>query len=584
MQSFCGRYVVVFNGEIYNYESLRQSIEAKFSFNAWRGTSDTEVLATAIAHWGVEATLPKLNGMFAFAVFDRKARTLTLARDRFGEKPLYYGWSAGSLLFASELKAIRAVPGFAASIEPDAVAGFLRYCYVPTPLSIYQGIFKLEPGKFVIFDAETSPGVIPAPTEYWSASRIAIAATENRLELSDSEAIDIIEQNILRAVELRMHADVPLGAFLSGGIDSSAVVAAMQVRSSRPVKTFCIGFSEGGFDESQYAKQVANHLGTEHTEYIATPADALAVVPDLPSMYDEPFADVSQIPTYLVSRLARRSVSVSLSGDGGDELFGGYNRHSWGPHVWSRMRLVPRPIRALLSNGLQSVSTGQWDRLFSRIASNSRSSGPTLPGLKIHKLARILGARSEIELYDRLVSFWDSRVAMPANFSKSRFNESTEREHSLSFAEDMMIRDTITYLPDDILVKVDRASMAVSLEARVPLLDPDVFELAWRLPANCRIRGGVGKWALREFVYRHVPRTLIDRPKAGFAVPIADWLRGPLRSWADDFLSYRSLSSSGLLDPEAVGSVWKAHLQGGSGNEYHLWSVLMLQAWLDARA
>jgi asparagine synthase (glutamine-hydrolysing) len=583
MHSASGRYVVTFNGEIYNYRELREELAAGGGAPAWRGHSDTEVLLAAFEHWGVEGALSRANGMFALALWDRANRRLVLARDRFGEKPLYYGWSRGVFWFGSELKALRALPEFGRSTDPRAVAALLRFGYVPTPLSIHAEVAKLPQGSYLEVDPAAAPRDA-APRAYWSPLQVAATASRAPLQLTDAAAIDAVDAALERAVKLRMHADVPLGAFLSGGIDSTSVVAAMQRSSTRPVRTFSIGFREGAYNEADDARRVAEHLGTDHTELIVTPEEAQGVIPRLAAMYDEPFGDSSQIPTFLVSELARNHVTVALSGDGGDELFGGYNRHVWGPRIWRRLRRLPAAPRRAAYLALTRTPPAVWDAV-------GAIAGPVVPSLrhrglsyKARKLGRVIAARSEAELYRTVASFWsEPPVTAAADASVGLMMNPDAWPTELPFAERMMAVDAAAFLPDDILVKVDRASMAVSLEARVPILDPVLFSLAWSLPPGMRVRDGVGKWVLRQALYKHVPRELIERPKAGFGVPVDVWLRGPLRPWAEELFGEAALSRSGMLQPTPIRQLWRRHLAGDVGHEHCLWTVLMLQAWF-ARA
>jgi asparagine synthase (glutamine-hydrolysing) len=577
MHSASGRYVVAFNGEIYNHGALRVELERAGAAPRWRGHSDTEVLLAAIEHWGVGGALERSNGMFAFALWDRSRATLILARDRFGEKPLYVWQSARGLAFASELKALREAPGWRGDVDRDAVAALLRFDYVPDRQCIYRGVWKLAPASYAEFAAAGSE---PRIMRFWDAAGAAYRASRSPLDASDAEAIDGLEQALRRAVGMRMQADVPLGAFLSGGIDSSVVVAMMQAQSPRPVRTFSIGFDDEAYNEAHHAAAVASHLATDHTELIVQPADALAVVPALPRLYDEPFADASQIPTYLVCAMARRHVTVALSGDAGDELFGGYNRHHWIPRLWRMLERLPLPMRRAGAGGVLALSPGTWDQVVGVAARVTGRPAPRTPGDKLHKLARVVGARSVQDLYLRLVTFWDTPEAVVIGASTSE--PKLPWDDRLATAEAVMAADTQSYLPDDILVKVDRASMGVSLETRVPLLDPEVYDYAWRLPMRMKIRNGVSKWALRETLYRHVPQALIDRPKSGFGIPIDAWLRGPLRDWAEHLLDESRLRQGGYLRPEPVRTAWREHLSGRRNWQYHLWSVLMFEAWRDA--
>lgn len=584
MVSTSGQFVIVFNGEIYNHASLREEIQlASGKLQEWRGYSDTETLLAAFELWGVEAALNKCVGMFALALWDRKEGTVTLARDRMGEKPLYYGWQGEVFLFASELKAFRAHPAFRGAIDRNALALFFRYNYIPTPWTIYQGVRKLSPGSFLVV---RSDGEKCEPTAYWSARTAAEDGQSHLFEGSDEEARDELDRVLRDAVAGQMVADVPLGAFLSGGIDSSTVVALMQAQSSRPIRTFTIGFVGAAYNEAKYATAVARYLGTKHTELYVTPEDAMTVIPDLAGMYDEPFADSSQIPTFLVAKLARRHVAVALSGDGGDELFGGYNRHDWLPRIWQRLETVPKPLRAMLAGGLTMLSPRLWDILFyglGQILPKGWQGSYVAPGDKMHKLADIVKACSPEEMYTELVSFWrQSEKLLVGGGVQPVFSLDTFGKAGIEdFAHRMMSLDMRSYLPDDILVKVDRAAMAVSLETRIPMLDHRVVEFAWRLPLGMKIRGGQGKWLLRQVLYQYVPPEFVERPKMGFGLPLGAWLRGPLREWAEELLDESRLQREGFLYPGPIRKKWHEHLSGRRNWAYHLWSVLMFQAWLE---
>jgi asparagine synthase (glutamine-hydrolysing) len=586
MASLSGRYVMVFNGEVYNHTVLRSELE-KVNF-VFRGHSDTEVMLAAIDYFGLEPALKRFNGMFALAIWDRKERALMLARDRVGIKPLYYGWVGPLFVFASELKAITAIPGFANPIDRNALAAYLRFSYVPTPYSIYQGIHKLEPGTFLTIDSALASAKPDAETlasrstTYWSARDVAESNNTNRFKLSDDEASNGLEELLRDAVATRMEADVPLGALLSGGIDSSMVVALMQAQSREAVKTYSIGFDEGNYDEAGHAKAVARHLRTEHTELYVSHRQAMDVIPSLPTLYGEPFGDSSQIPTFLVSQLAGKSVTVALSGDGGDELFGGYNRYLWVPALWRRFHQIPRPARQAVANAIRFGSPASWDRVFA-------TTSPILPsrfrvsiaGHKMHRLADVLGDRTMAETYRNLASQWPApaSIVLDAREPQTMLDDAPALG---DFTERMMWMDFATYLRDDILTKLDRASMSVSLEARVPLLDHRLAEFAWRLPKNFKIREGQGKWLLRQVLYRYVPRELIDRPKQGFTIPLEHWLRGPLREWAEELLDERRIAEAGYFDPAPIRKAWREHLSGRHNRQHHLWSVLMFQAWLES--
>jgi len=584
MHSPAGRYVITFNGEIYNHAELRAELIAEGCAAEWRGHSDTETLLAGFERWGIKPTLQRASGMFAFGLWDRKERTLTLARDRLGEKPLYYGrlqGSSGPFLFASELKAMRQYPGFDPQIDREALALMLRYLVVPTPLSIYQGISKLPAGTMLTL---ASAATEPAIEQYWSGADVARRGLANPVPPDPQAAADELEQVLERAVGRQLMADVPLGAFLSGGVDSSTVVAIMQKLSTRPVKTFTIGFHEDDYNEAVHAKAVARHLGTDHTELYVTAAQAMEVIPRLPAMYDEPFADSSQIPTHLISALARQQVKVALSGDGGDEMFGGYSRYVLTAGFWSRIAAIPLPLRAAAARGLTFIPASAWDRFGVAV-------GGLLPrllrfarlGEKIHKGAPMLRSGTLEELYDGMLSQWrdPTEVVIGAPSGTAAAALDIAALEGMGGVERMMAQDMLFYLADDILVKVDRAAMAVSLETRVPLLDPEVVEFAWRLPLDMRIRGGTTKWALRQVLYRHVPKALIERPKMGFGIPLETWLRGPLRDWAEALFDERRLRSEGYFHAAAVRAAWAAHLRGQSNQTFKLWSVLMFQSWLD---
>jgi asparagine synthase (glutamine-hydrolysing) len=641
MHSVSGRFVMTFNGEIYNHSELRGLLSATLlgaPAQPWRGHSDSETLLACLEAWGLEETLKKTVGMFAIALWDKQTGTLHLARDRFGEKPLYYGWAssarsaAPAFVFGSELKALRAYPGFSNPVSREALGLYMRFTYVPAPYSIYQNIFKLEPGCMLSITTDfrtnssttinsafpkagklleaaylpTAPSThIRPPTvqgglrmhRWWSLASVVEAGAQNQIN-SEDEALENLEQRLKDAVRVQSLADVPLGAFLSGGVDSSCIVALMQAQASTPVKTFTLGFEEAGFDESPYAQAVAEHLGTEHNELFVSAKQAQAVIADLPAMYDEPFADSSQIPTHLVCKAAHQQVTVALSGDAGDELFGGYNRYFWGPRIWSRLAWLPYPARNALGAAIRAVPIAGWDAL-------SRPVNALLPasknfvraGDRAHKLAASLeGVHNLDELYNSLVSEWQDPAQVvkgaggescgetggllrePASMLSDPWPKAGAEQHQLR----MMYRDSMTYLPDDILCKVDRAAMATSLETRLPFLDHRVAELAWRLPLNMKIRNGQGKWALRQVLYKYVPKELIDRPKAGFAIPVGQWLRGPLKDWAETLLDEKRLEFEGYFHPKPIRDKWLQHLTGRYDHTSSIWAVLMFQSWLES--
>jgi asparagine synthase (glutamine-hydrolysing) len=581
MVSASGRWVVTFNGEIYNFVSLRARLAAEGS--RFRGDSDTEVLLEAIERWGLEAAVDACEGMFAVAAWDAHLHELHLLRDRLGEKPLYFGWVGRRFAFASELKSLRALPGFVPELDRRAVALFLRHNCVPAPLTCYRGIAKMGPGQLLTLGPRARPGDEPEARCYWSARHVVEAARRHPLSGPPSELVDRVEAVLDEAVAARMVADVPVGAFLSGGVDSSLVVALMRRHSTRPVKTFTVGFAERAFDESVDAGAVAAHLGTDHTTLAVTDKEALDVIPELPTIWDEPFADSSQIPTLLVSRLARSQVTVSLSGDGGDELFGGYNRHAWLERLWRRSAWLPPRARRALGRSLAQLPPGVVDGAARLGDALPRRWQVRNPATKLAKVGKVLAAEDVEGAYLALVSHWDEPEALVRGTGPvaSLASEPSEWAELGGVTEQMLWLDLVGYLPDDILVKLDRAAMSASLESRVPFLDRAVVELAWRLPMETKLRGGVTKWALRQVLYRHVPAALVERPKMGFGLPIGPWLRGPLRPWAEDLLDERRLRHGGVLDPLPVRRAWQQHVSGRRDLGYELWDVLSLQAWLD---
>lgn len=591
MHSANDRYVIAFNGEVYNYTDIRTELESGRLAPAWRGHSDTETILAAIQAWGLPATLKKMIGMFALALWDKQSRTLALARDRLGEKPLYYGWqgreNARTFLFGSEIKALKAHPAFDADIDRGALCLLLRHSYIPAPYSIYSGIAKLEPGCLLTISlAQPVPEII----KYWDATAVARSGTANSFVGTPADAVDALEILVKDAVHKQMMSDVPLGAFLSGGVDSSTVVALMQAQSSRPVKTFTIGFSEPEYNEAVHAKAVATHLGTDHTELYVAPDQAMAVIPRLPELYCEPFADSSQIPTFLVSQLARRHVTVSLSGDGGDELFAGYNRYQLTAQLWRKLAWLPSVLRAAAATAIRALPPDAWTHAAAWIPGAARHSALAGFGNKLHKAAGVLTSRTVDDLYLGLVS----QIHSPTHWVKGESGRSAVEPPTkltgnrpnldgLNDVEKMMALDAVSYLPDDILCKVDRAGMGVSLEGRVPFLDHRVFEFAWSLPLDYKLRDGQTKWPLRQVLHRYVPKSLIERPKMGFGIPLGEWLRGPLRSWAEELIGSDRLRREGYFYPEPIRSMWQEHLSGKRNWHHQLWCVLMFQAWLEVQ-
>ncbi len=564
MISGSGRYVLAFNGEIYNHHEIRNKLDAA-SQVVWRGHSDTESLLAAIDSWGLERALKATVGMFAFALWDRQERILSLARDRMGEKPLYYGWQSGVLLFGSELKALRSHPAFEAEIDREVIPLYLRHGYIPAPWSIWKDIRKLEPGTWVSFKAKDR-NQHPEPTPYWSLTDEAIKAQSATYLGSNNDAINELERLLKQSISGQSIADVPLGAFLSGGIDSSLVVALMQAQSTRPVKTFTIGFEDSGYNEAEHAKAVAKHLGTDHTELYVTHVDAQQVIPLLPEIYDEPFADYSNIPTFLVSRLAREHVTVSLSGDGGDELFGGYTHYTLFNSWHKRASKIPNYARQKLGAIIKLLPVSEHNRYKRRI----------------ELMADLLKADSPTAFYNAINQGWISADQILRSSSErpywntcgalnSKFN--TPLDH-------VLITDMMTYLPDDILVKVDRAAMANSLETRVPLLDHRIVEYSLSLPHKLKTGSGHEKWVLRQLLYKYVPQKLVDRPKKGFSMPLGQWLKGPLRGWAEDLLNPEKIMEDGILNSVPINRKWKEHVDGVTKWDAQLWSVLTFQAWI----
>lgn len=579
MISADGRWALAFNGEIYNHQELRQELEAHG--HRFRGHSDTESLLEGIAIWGLQATLRQCRGMFALALWDRRERSLSLARDRFGEKPLYYARCGDALLFASELKALHCYPGFQPTVDSDVLCLYLRHNYVPQPFSIYRGTAQIPPGCILKHDAS---GKITEPQPYWTLNETIETALADPWNASEEEAVESLEHLLLQVVSERMEADVPLGALLSGGIDSSTVVALMQRHGGKDVRTFSVGYADGNYNEAAHAARVAEHLGTCHTELSVKPDDVLELIPRLPDLYDEPFADASQLPTTLISQLTRDHVTVAMTGDGGDEVFAGYNRYFWALRLMYMADWAPMILRRAAATSIRILSPAAWDRLFSLVAPllphNLRFS---LPGDKLHKVAGVLSYSDLSDLYTRLISHWPK----PQDLLYGEYEANLVRELEMNAptgvdgARLMMYLDTLSYLPGDILTKVDRAAMSTSLETRVPLLDHRLVEFAWRLPTGFLIRKGKGKHLLRQVLHRHVPPGLVERPKMGFAVPLDSWLRGPLREWAEELLDENRLRREGVLNPEPIRQKWAEHLTGRRNWQYQLWGILMFQAWQE---
>jgi asparagine synthase (glutamine-hydrolysing) len=579
MVSQQGRYVMVFNGEIYNFGELKATLSRLG--HQFRGHSDTEVMLAAFTEWGVTAAVGKFVGMFAFAIWDTEARVLHLGRDRLGEKPLYYGWMGEILLFGSELKALVAHPQWQGNIDRQALALFIRHGYIPAPHSIYTGINKLPPGTILSLPASQPQAA--SPVVYWDLQTAVTEGQSQPFRGSDAEAITHLDELLRSTIKEQTIADVPLGAFLSGGVDSSTVVALMQAQSIRPIKTFSIGFTEPKYNEAEYAKAVATHLGTDHTELYVTPIEAIAVIPHLPTLYDEPFADSSQIPTYLVSKLAREHVTVSLSGDGGDELFCGYSRYFTAQKIWDKIGWLPVGIRQFYAKLLRSVSVDRWDEIIAQIGKAVPQLRQSQQGNRVHLLGNFLRQKQPLDLYAQMMSFVPEGTSIVLNHHEPEtlLSHPPAWLKGLDFTSQMMYVDSMTYLPDDVLAKVDRAAMGVSLESRVPFLDRRVVEFAWQVPLSMKARHGQGKWLLRQVLYQYVPRELIDRPKMGFGVPIDLWLRAELRDWAESLIAPDRLEREGFFNVQAVRQLWTEHLSGKFDRCYLLWNILMFQSWLE---
>ncbi|MEE9351703.1 MAG: asparagine synthase (glutamine-hydrolyzing), partial [Thiotrichaceae bacterium] len=585
MTSHHERYVIAFNGEIYNFQDIRKEINEQAEYQ-WRGHSDTEVILAAVECWGVESTLKRLVGMFAFSLWDKEEEVLYLARDRMGEKPLYYGWQGGSFMFGSELKSLRAHPAWQGEINRNALSSYLRHNYVPAPYSIYSGINKLIPGTYLkLSQQQVKTQELPEPIIYWSIDGAVKSGLDDPFTGTPEQAVSELDGLLRQSIEGQMIADVPLGAFLSGGIDSSTVVALMQDSSDRPVNTFSIGFHEDGYNEAQHASLVAKHLKTNHTELYVTAKQARDVIPKIPSLYDEPFADSSQIPTYLVSEMARKEVTVSLSGDAGDELFCGYGRYQRGNDLWQKINKIP--LRKLIGSTLKGLPSSLLNSVFfwaDRYLNGAESPGEVAYKIKI--IARMLQADNKYDLYYHMLSQWKDpdSIVIGATETSSIFHEA--EKFSDRFKDDrdgFMYIDQHSYLPDDILTKVDRAAMGVSLEGRIPMLDHRLIEFAWRLPTSIKVRDGQEKWPLRQVLYQHVPASLIDRPKMGFGVPIDSWLRNELKPWAEELLNEKRLQDEGFFKPELIRLMWNEHQTGKRDWHYPLWVVLMFQQWYESQ-
>lgn len=581
MRSQNGRYMIVFNGEIYNYKKLRSELELKHTeiVRQLRGNSDTEIILACIEVWGLETAVQRFVGMFSFALWDRKLKRLFLVRDRLGEKPLYYGWNQDVFFFGSELKAFRMHPEFIPNINRNALTQYLRHMYVPAPYSIYDSIYKLIPGSILTMNISDYTYTI---SSYWSVERTIEVGKQAPFRGSESEAVEHLERLLKDSIGQQMVADVPLGAFLSGGIDSSTVVAIMQSQSSRPVKTFTIGFHEEGYNEAQYAKEIANYLGTDHSELYVSPREAIDVIPLLPTLFDEPFSDSSQIPTYLLAKLAKQQVTVSLSGDGGDELFGGYTRYMTTNDRWNKINSIPLIGRKGISNAIRMLSPDGWNKN-SRLVTQWIGKIGTVPiGDKMHIWADMLAERDSAKFYRQVISHWRTGGSIVVGGEEPvTIYDSGYSKQMLSYYEAMMYFDSIAYLPDDILVKVDRSSMGVSLESRIPMLDHRIVEFAWKIPMSMKIREGKGKWLLRQVLYKYIPQSMMDRPKKGFGVPMAMWLRGPLREWAEELLDERRLNRQGYFQVAPIRRKWLEHQSGKWDWHGYLWDILMFQAWLE---
>ena len=577
MRSASGRYIISFNGEIYNFKDIRNELEGMGCAPPWHGKSDTEVLLAAIECWGLEEALQKSTGMFALALWDKKERVLFLARDRMGEKPVYYGWSNGIFLFASELKALKVHSAFDAQINREVLPFYLQYGYIPTPYSIYKGILKLPAGTFIKLECAELVRRYPAPVPYWKLLDIITAGQAKQFAGSDEDAVEILKKLLLSSIQNQMVSDVPLGAFLSGGIDSSTVVAMMQSLSSRPVKTFTIGFKESGFDEAAHAKAIAKFLGTDHTELYVSDKDAMSVIPKLHTIYDEPFGDSSQIPTFLLSQMTRQYVTVSLSGDGGDELFGGYTRYARTIKDWATIKRFHKFFRNFFGNILLAMPLDMANNLLAGVLGGKNRPSPSE---QFKMVAMLLKAKSFEQYYQIKLSSWKRPEEVLKNPGTIKMLHADHSQSQGNLFEKMMYIDTLRYLPDDILVKVDRAAMANSLETRIPLLDHRIVEFSWTLPLAMKLRLDKGKWILREVLKKYMPISMFDRPKSGFAIPVEIWLRGPLRDWAEELLSERRIKEEGIFKPGPIRKRWQDHLRGRYQSHGALWALLMFQSWM----
>ncbi|MEP3475811.1 MAG: asparagine synthase (glutamine-hydrolyzing) [Hyphomicrobiales bacterium] len=587
MSSASGRYTLVYNGEIYNHITLRNKLESEEKIIQWRGTSDTETLLACFEKWGMKQTLEKIRGMFAIALWDNLEKKLYLARDRYGEKPLYYGWQKDTFLFGSELKAIKKHPSFQGKINRDALNLFIKYSYIQAPYSIYEGIHKLEPGTFLCLEVDNklkSKNRDVKAEIYWSLEETSKCALNHIQSLDETKAIKQLDELLSNVIEEQMISDVPLGSFLSGGIDSSTITAIMQAQSERPVETFTIGFNEQDYDEAKCAKAISNHLGTRHEEFYVSPQEALDVIPLLPSLYDEPFADISQIPTYLLSKLTKQRVTVALSGDGGDEIFGGYNRYIGVEKIWNLIKNLPSPFRKTIKKSFFSLASEKSNNKLTEMMEFLPDRFQlSLASDKINKVMNSIDAKNKEDIFLRVLKSTEEteNLVLKGREPKIILDEKDTWPEFEDFEHQMMYLDAMTYLPNDILVKVDRAAMGVSLETRVPFLDPRVTEFAWGLPLNMKIRDGKGKWILNQLLSKYIPAELLNRPKMGFSVPLEEWLRGPLKVWAEEMLSEKRLNSEGFFNTDEIRKKWLEHRSGKRDWSKLLWNILMFQAWLD---